>query len=492
MSDQTVVLLGVGAYLAVIVGIGFAAGRKVHDPVDYIVAGRRLPLWLCTFTVFATWFGGGTCVGAAGAAFEEGFLGVVADPFGAGLCLFLAGFFYIRILRRMRMLTLSDFFRVRFGRLAELLASVAVIPAYLGWVASQFVAFGFILNTLTGVNTSLAIVLGATVVVAYTMVGGLWAVTLTDFVQALVLISGLAFMLWVALSEAGGWSAVKAALPQQHFELLPAPGFKDWIWYVQAWLVIGFGGIPTQDLFQRSMSARNESIAQNSAYIAGLLYLTVGLIPVLLGIVGAVLMPDVGNPEHILPMLALNYLHPVGMALVLGALLSAIMSSADSALLAPASIFGENIAKFFKKDLSDQQRLRLSRWAVPVLGVLSLMTGLYFKAVYELIVNTWSVILVSLFVPLTAGLYWKKANRTSAVAAIVVGLVSWIVLEAVQSQYPADLMATALAALTMAVLVPLTAHKEVALPLTTLDGTTVAYGDRLGLLSPFSASGERG
>ncbi len=482
MSDQSVILLGVGAYVAVILAIGFAAGRKVHDQADYIVAGRRLPLWLCSFTLFATWFGGGTCVGAAGEAFSEGFLGIIADPFGAGLCLFLAGFFYVRMMRRMRLLTMSDFFRIRFGPAAELLASICIIPAYLGWVASQFVAFGFILNILTGIDTTLAIVLSSVIVVAYTMVGGLWAVSLTDFVQATVMIAGLVLLLPIALEHAGGWSAVSAALPQQHFDLLPAPGFKDWIWYIQAWLVIGLGGIPTQDLFQRSMAAKNESVAQNSAYIAGFLYFTVGLIPVLLGIVGAVVIPDVANPEHILPMLALEYLHPLALALFLGALLSAIMSTADSALLAPASVFGENIATFFKSDLSTQQRLRLTRWAVPVLGVLALAIGLYFKVIYDLIVNTWSVILVSLFVPLTAGLYWKKANRTAAVASIIVGLVSWIVLAAVQSEYPADLMATALAALTMVVTGVLTARKEAPLPLVTREGEPVAYKNRLGIL----------
>ena len=402
MSDQTVILLGTGVYLAVIVGIGIAAGRNVKNQVDYVLAGRRLPLGLCAFTLFATWFGGGTCMGAAGAAYSEGFLGVIADPFGAGLCLLLAGFFYVRIMRRLRLLTLADFFRIRFGREAELLASLCTIPAYLGWVASQFVAFGFILNTLTGVNTTFAIVLSAVIVVIYTMIGGLWAVTLTDFVQALVLIFGLAALLFFVFDDAGGWSGIRAALPEQHFEVVPAFTFKDWIWYVQAWMVIGLGGLPTQDLFQRSMSAKTERVAQNSAYIAGFLYLTVGLLPVFLGIVGAVLLPDIGNPEYVLPQLAIQYLHPLALAIVLGALLSAIMSSADSALLAPASIIGENIAPFFKKDLTQRQALLWSRLAVPVLAFLSLMVGLYFKAIYELIINTWSVLLVSLFVPLTA------------------------------------------------------------------------------------------
>ena len=93
MPDQTIVLLGCGVYLALLLAVGIFVGRRVKDSADFIVAGRRLPLWLCTFTLFATWFGAGTCMGAAGAAYGSGVLATIADPFGAGLCLFLAGCF---------------------------------------------------------------------------------------------------------------------------------------------------------------------------------------------------------------------------------------------------------------------------------------------------------------------------------------------------------------------------------------------------------------
>ncbi len=482
MPDQTIVLLGCGVYLALLLVVGIFVGRRVKDSADFIVAGRRLPLWLCTFTLFATWFGAGTCMGAAGAAYGGGVLATIADPFGAALCLFLAGMFYVRILRRMKLLTVADFFRIRYGPWAELLASIALVPAYVGWTGAQFVAFGYILHTLTGIDTTLAIAIGAAIVVTYTIAGGMWAVAITDFFQGIVLIAGLAILLPLVLHDAGGWSSIEAQVGSEYFRFLPERTLKDWLWYVEAWLVIGFGSIPAQDLFQRALGARDEKVAQNSAYLSGFLYLTVGLLPVGLGIAGAAVIKDIADPELILPTLGLKYLPPVGMALLVGALLSALMSSADSVLLAPASIFGQNVVKHFKKEASERYVLLIIRGTVLGIALLSLAVAFYFQNVYELMVNSWAVLLVSLFAPLTAGLYWKKTNGPAALASIVVGFGAWIVFAFVQSEYPADLIAAALSALTLIVVTLATYQQSPPLPLSDLEGNPLAYKGRLGVL----------
>ncbi len=128
--------------------VSIVASRRVRNSADFIVAGRQLPLGLCVFTVFATWFGSGTLIGAAGAAYTGGLRGVLANPFGSALCLLLAGIFYARVLRRLRLLTLPDLFRLRFGRTAEIVSALSIIPAYIGWVGSIFVAFGMVLNVV--------------------------------------------------------------------------------------------------------------------------------------------------------------------------------------------------------------------------------------------------------------------------------------------------------------------------------------------------------
>ena len=214
--------------------VGFYASRNVRDSTDFIVAGRRLPLWLCVFTVFATWFGSGTLIGAAGAAFSNGIPGVLSNPIGSAICLFLAGLFYVRILRRMRLLTLPDLFRQRFGKWAEFLCAVCIIPAYVGWVASIFVAFGYVLHTVAGVDITTAIVISAAVTLTYTFAGGMWAVSLTDFVQALVIIVGLVVSYPLVLGDVGGLSGLVARAPPGHFSLLPDNHIKDWLWFLQA------------------------------------------------------------------------------------------------------------------------------------------------------------------------------------------------------------------------------------------------------------------
>lgn len=482
MSSTAVVLGGAAAYMLLILAVGLLASRNVHDSTDFIVAGRRLPLGLCTFTLFATWFGAGTCVGAAGAAYGGGFLAVIADPFGAALCLFLAGLFYVRVMRRMRLLTLPDFFARRFGPRAEALSGILIVPTYVGWVAAQFVGFGFILHTLTGIDTTLAIVLGAAIVLAYTMAGGMWAVTLTDFVQAIVLIIGLLLLVPVVLQDVGGWEAVRREVPREAFALLPPPTWKDWIWYLEAWLVIGIGSLPAQDLMQRALSARDERVAQWSSYLAGVMYLTVGLLPVLLGILGTLAIPGIADPEFILPELGRKYLHPVGLAIFVGALFSAVMSSADSALLAPASVLGQNVLHHFKADPTERHKLLTMRWAVLGTGLLALATALYFRSVYDLMVSSWVVLMVSLFVPLTAGIYWKRTNEPAAVASLLVGAVGWLVLRGLDTGYPADLMATALAGVTLAVVTVATAGRAAPRPLTDEGGFPVPLRDRLGTL----------
>ncbi|MDJ0654602.1 MAG: sodium:solute symporter family protein [Xanthomonadales bacterium] len=470
MPDSMLTLGSVTAYVLVILAVGIYAGRRVHDQTDYIVAGRNLSLGMLVFTLFATFYGGGTIMGVSGAAYSDGMMGVIPDPFGAALCLFLAGLLFFRVLYRMKLLTVVDFFRIRYGPRCETLAGICMIPPYVGWVSSQFVAFGFILHLLTGIDTTTGMVVSAGIVIVYTVIGGLWAVALTDFIQALILILGMLVLTVLVVGEAGGLGAVLAAVPEAHRQLIPQGGLRDWAWYIQAWVVIGLGGIPAQDMIQRAVSARSENSAVHSAYLAGLMYLGFGMMPVLLGLAALGALPAIDNPEYIIPTLAMDNLPPLLLAVVLGAILSGIMSSADSALLAPASVVGENLARLYRKELTASQVLLISRVAVVVLGLVGLGLALYFQRIYDIMVGSWSVLLVSLLVPLFAGIYWRRANTSAAVASIVIGLVSWVVLSMVQDQWPADLLAALIAAVTIVVVALATSSRDKPLPLTTLDG----------------------
>ena len=232
MNGSIVIPLGALVYVGILISVGIFASRNIKDSSDFIVAGRRLPLWLCVFTVFATWFGSGTLIGAAGAAYSKGFLGVVSNPIGSALCLFLAGLFYVRFLRRMRLLAFPDLFRRRFGKEAEVLCGLCIIPAYIGWVASIFVAFSYVLHTVTGISTTLAVFICATITIIYTFSGGMWAVTLTDFLQALVIIIGLCILFPLVINDVGGFGSLKMQAPDGHFSLLPEGNLLDWMWFI--------------------------------------------------------------------------------------------------------------------------------------------------------------------------------------------------------------------------------------------------------------------
>lgn len=187
-TTQIWLMASVGAYMLIMLGIGYWTSKRIKGTADYIVAGRRLGWWLSIGTIFATWFGAETCMGSSRTANEEGFLGVIADPFGAGLCLILAGILFAKFFHQRKYQTIVDFFEVRYGKSVGRAMSVIYIPVYLGWVAAQLLAFGIILNKLTGMPEHTSIVVSTLVVVVYTYWGGMWAVSVTDLIQMVIVV----------------------------------------------------------------------------------------------------------------------------------------------------------------------------------------------------------------------------------------------------------------------------------------------------------------
>lgn len=240
------------------------------------------------------------------------------------------------------------------------------------------------------------------------------------------------------------------------------------------------GNLAGQDLTQRSLSSRNEQVAYRSAYWAGGIYMTIGLLPVLLGMAGAVIMPNLADPDLIMMELARQYLPNVALALFLGALVSALLSSADSALLARASVIGWDVLHFFRPDASEKASLRLTRLSVLFLGVASLVLALHTTSGYDLMVDSWSVLLATLLVPLTAGIWWPHSNAPGALAAIGKGFAAWQILLVATPDLPADLLAVPFAVIALVLVSLVTAHTKPPLPLTDSQGKSLAYADRLG------------
>ena len=177
------------AYLIVTIAIGLWAARRVKTTADFAIAGRHLPLFMIITTTFATWFGSEVVLGIPAKFVEGGLNAIVEDPFGAGMCLVLVGIFFAARLYKLDLLTISDYYRERFGRVIEILCSIIIIISYLGWVAAQVTALGLMFNLLSGgaVSIPMGMVIGTVSILTYTLFGGMWSVAVTDLVQMMMM-----------------------------------------------------------------------------------------------------------------------------------------------------------------------------------------------------------------------------------------------------------------------------------------------------------------
>ncbi len=425
-------LASIIVYLTLTVLIGYWASRRVKTSGDFMLAGRSLPLLLSSSALFATWFGSETVFGASSEFLKGGLFAVIEDPFGAALCLVLFGLFFARKLYNMNLLTLGDFFKIRYGRRTELMASIFLAPPYVGYIAAQLVAMGLILHVVTGLPVWQGVVISALVVTFYTYVGGMWAISITDFIQSIIIIVGLAALAIVLSQKAGGVATVLREVHPESLRFFPKGNWREVTSYVAAWSVLGLGSIPSQDVFQRSMSSNSANTAVRSCYYAAILYLTVAMLPLFISVCTKHLYPNQiqGDTQLTLPNMVLQHTGLGVQVLFFGSLLSAIMSTTSSAMLAPAAIFSENLVRpLWKEKLSDKQMLLLTRVSVLLFSITATLMACLRSNIYELVGESSVLSLVTLFAALVFGIYWKKANATGAILSMVAGFLTWIFFE---------------------------------------------------------------
>jgi len=447
-----VLLTLVIVYLLVTIAIGLMAAKRVHNSADFAIAGRHLPLAMIVTTTFATWFGSETVLGIPAKFVNGGLHGVVEDPFGAGFCLILVGLFFAGKLYRMTLLTISDYYRERYGRSVEIVCSLIIMLSYLGWVSAQVTALGLVFNLLSNgvIGIELGMVIGVVSILAYTLFGGMWSVAITDFIQMIILVVGLSILAVFAADQAGGADKVVAlAVSQDMFKFLPEPNFKDIAFFIGAAVTIMFGSIPQQDVFQRVMSANSVKAATHGPVIGGICYILFAFVPMFLVVSAMLIMPEkateliADDPQKVLPTLVMEQMPFVMQVLFFGALLSAIKSCASATLLAPSVTFTENIWRQFHPHQSDQQELRAMRVTVLVFSALVLCYAIAMQgtSIYEMVSGAYQVPLVGAFVPLLFGLYWSRATTQGAIFAIVLGLTTWLMflLTPAGEEFPAQL-----------------------------------------------------
>lgn len=415
------------AYLISLLMIGFLSVKWARTFEDFSVAGRRMRAWLAFSTIAATWIGGGITIGVAARAYAGRMIGAWGTTIGFGSTLLILGLFYAGPLRKLRLHTLADYYTTRFGKAwVGALSGIIMYVAYVFAVTAQVVAGSVLLSTVFGWDYSLSVIVSSGVVIAYTIMGGLWAVAMTDFVQLLITFSGILAALVLGIRYVGVATLASLVSEVGVFEPRIILAIDFWALF----LVLSLGDIPAPDLVQRVYASRDEWTARWSSILAGLAYYAAGVVSIMVGVIMRYLNPGLPDPQLAYPAMIVYFL-PVGIAgLTLSGLMAAVMSNADSMLLAPSIVLVRNVVKdLIKKEMSDEAQLKASRYAVMGLGILALLAGLARADVLYWLTLAFDVLFASLFIPLTLGLFWSRYNWQGAASAIVLGAISRLVLE---------------------------------------------------------------
>lgn len=416
------ILVGILVYVALQIFFGLWAARRVHSEEDYLLAGRRLGPTLATFTIFATWFGAETCIGAAAQAYEGGVSATAAEPFGYALSLLLMGVAFAVPLWRRRLVTLADLFRQRFGVEAERLSVLLMVPTSLLWAAAQIRAFGQILSAASGLQVELAVAVAATVVIVYTALGGLLADAISDFVQVIVLTVGLVVL--AVVWTVSGPTTDLLALPAERLAL--AARDSSWLDMLELLALPILGSVLAQELVARVVASRSPEVARRSTVAAAGIYFLVGLIPVALGLAAAASGLDLGHPEQLLVNLAGTYLPPMLYLVFAGALVSAILSTVDSALLVSGSLVAHNIVLKLWPFGGERRKLLVNRIAVVGSGIVAYLLTLSEASVWDLVIESSGFGSAGIFVAVVFGLYSRIGGSASALTSLAVGVLVYM------------------------------------------------------------------
>jgi SSS family solute:Na+ symporter len=430
MVGVNATVVGVALVINVILlfGLAFWVRGRITTSEDYLVAGRNLGVPLAAATLFATWFGAGTLLVATDEVRAEGLRAAALDPIGAGFCLLIAGAFFAVPLWRMKLLTLVDFYRVRFGPRAETLGALLMVPGYFGWIAAQFVALALLLELLFGIDPGFGLLVVATVGSGYTLIGGMWSVVVTDVLQVAILVIGLVVIAATALlalgsgDAAAGWLRLMTETPPDRLTPLPHDSIEAALGWLAVLAAGALGNLPGQDLMQRVFASRSASVARRACILAGLAYLVFGAIPVGIGLAAALLAPD--DERTILPILAGLLLHPAGAVIFVLAVTSAVLSTIDSAILAPAGVIAENLLRRLPQRRIS--RLGLDRLCVLGVSLASLVVAYLGEDAWTMLETAYEIGLVSLLVPLAMGLASPRGREPAALAAMTVGTLAWL------------------------------------------------------------------
>jgi solute:Na+ symporter, SSS family len=419
-------LVAIAVYVLIMLAIGYYVSQKIKTDDDYFLAGRSLGPWLATFSIFATWFGAESCIGTSGNVYREGIYGAHADPFGYSTCIFLMAFIFAKVLWDKKITTIPDLFKRRYSVGVEKMAAIIMIPSSLVWAGAQIRAFGQIIHATSDVGVFVGVTVAATVVIIYTMGGGLLADAYTDLIQGFALILGLIILVIVMVGKLGGVEGTLHTLKaNEAYWWMPEE--MSFFTKLEMWMVPILGSLMSQELVSRVVASRSSKVAYRSSIIAGIIYFIVGMMPVMIGILGHHFLPNAEQSDSILPDLARAQLPFFLFVIFIGALVSAILSTVDSTLLAVSALVSHNLVLPSKPNMSERQKVVLARGGVFVSGLLAYGIAFTSDSVTGLVETASSLGGPTILIMTSFALFSRKGNRYSAYAAMTLSIITWFV-----------------------------------------------------------------
>jgi len=486
IKPQTIILIGVGLYVTLMLVVGLLATSKSNSIGDFAISGRNMSLTVCSISIVATWFGAGPLMGSAAAAYSGNTLEVLRDPIVSGISLLIAGFFFARTYRRSKRITHIGFYDARIGHFASVMSAMVGIISGILWLAAILFSFGVVFETLTGQPAALGLICGTAVIAVYTMFGGLKAVAATDVFQMAFIVLGVSVLFFVVLDDANGWSAVVKQLPDHAFDFSPQGAtFTDRLDYFQVWFSSGLVAISSISVVQRAMASRTEQVAQNSFYIAGVVYLVFGMVPITLGYIAATTMPGVEDPNAIIPLLAIEHLHPILVAIFVGAVVSAIMSTSDSILLGIGALCSVNLLPRVINNPTEKLSLAVARWSIPFVASLALWRAFNTSSVIGGIGDAVAIGFAGMSGPYLLVIWWSKLTSIGGYAGIGAGFIAFMTSAAILPNLPASLVAFVMSLITSVIVSLATQKISPPKPLTDNDDKAMSLTNRFGTLPLF-------
>ncbi|MEU8535418.1 sodium:solute symporter [Streptomyces parvulus] len=409
-------------YLAGMLAMGWWGMRRAKSKSEFLVAGRRLGPAMYSGTMAAIVLGGASTIGGVGLGYQYGFSGAwMVVTIGLGL-LALSVFFSARI-ARLKVYTVSEMLDLRYGGKAGVISGVVMWAYTLMLAVTSTIAYATIFDVLFDVNRTLAIILGGSIVVAYSTLGGMWSITLTDMVQFVVKTIGvLLLLLPIAVVKAGGFSEMKAQLPTEYFDPLGVGG-ETIFTYV---LIYTFGMLIGQDIWQRVFTAGSDRTAKWGGTIAGTYCLVYAVAGAVIGTAAKVLYPKLASPDDAFATIVKDEL-PMGVrGLVLAAALAAVMSTSSGALIACATVANNDIWSRLRGALrkprdGGHDEVKGNRVFILAMGVLVVVIAIALNDVVEALTVAYNLLVGGLLVPILGGLLWKRGTAPGALAAVAVG-----------------------------------------------------------------------